>query len=595
MFVLTRFRAILIVINFAQNWSSEHLKMIINARKSFGSFLGMVVVWLLIFTVIAWLANRSKPKCTQYEEKKASVNVSIASELSLISKRLCLLWSSTRDNVLRKYNLPLKTAHRYRIQFLIQNNKLHLFLCILLAGDIAVNPGPVIPDTNYCLGNTEMMIHFNCRSLLPKVDELRAAFESVKPLFIATTETWLNKGITNTEVDISGYCLERHDRNSRGGGVAIYIKEGLKCESKRQLEEPHFETLCIEFKIIKNLPCLLICAYRAPKQPVEPFIDYLDDVTREALRSNKQIIIIGDLNCDYLDESAPQTVALKEFLDVYKLVQLIRDPTRTTVSSESLIDLLVTSSPKLFGSTGVLQSGFSDHLPIFGSLITVRQKDKHRVISTRKVDLNANHEDFRNALSRISWDMMNIFDDPDDKLCIWENLFTPVMNIFFPVRRKRIRKNSYPWIDSSILVLMHNRDQARKKALKSKSDEEFNIYRRLRNCVTSRLRKAKSEFFKRKLDDCHRDPKAFWKLMKKLLPSKNRTTRIDKLVVDGVDIVDPKGISDSLNMHFTSVASNLISDRSHTPTSTTINLDSHRDTLPNSISAQQLMLKSPIC
>jgi exonuclease III len=43
---------------------------------------------------------------------------------------------------------------------------------------------------------------------------------------------------------------------------------------------------------------------------VEPFIDYLDDVTREALRSDKQIIIVGDLNCDCLDESAAQTIAL---------------------------------------------------------------------------------------------------------------------------------------------------------------------------------------------------------------------------------------------------------------------------------------------
>ena len=111
--------------------------------------------------------------------------------------------------------------------------------CILLAGDIATNPGPsIIPNTNVCLlnSNTDMVMHFNCRSLLPKVDEPRAAMKSVKPLFIATTETWLNNGISNTEVDINGYCIERHDRNSRGGGVAIYIKDGLKYERKLQLE-----------------------------------------------------------------------------------------------------------------------------------------------------------------------------------------------------------------------------------------------------------------------------------------------------------------------------------------------------------------------
>jgi hypothetical protein len=154
------------------------------------------------------------------------VNFSIASELLPISERLCFLWTSTRDNVLRKYDLPLKSTHRYGIQFDIKNNKLHLFICILLADDIATNPGPsIIPNTNVCLlnSNTDMVMHFNSRSLLPKVDELRAATKSVKPLFIATTETWFNNGISNTEVDINGYCIEWHDRNSRGGGVAIYI------------------------------------------------------------------------------------------------------------------------------------------------------------------------------------------------------------------------------------------------------------------------------------------------------------------------------------------------------------------------------------
>ena len=65
--------------------------------------------------------------------------------------------------------------------------------------------------------------------------------------------------------------------------------------------------------------------------------------------------------------------------------------------------------------------------------------------------------------------------------------------------------------------------------------------------------------------------------MEKVLPSKNRTTKIDKLVVDGVDIVDPNDICDTLKLHFTSVATNLLSSRSPTTTSSTSNLDSHHD------------------
>ena len=150
--------------------------------KTSGSSLYKGFAWTLILTVIVLLSKRSKPEVVRYEGITNFSSIRISSELVSISGRLGLVWSSTRDNVLRKYNLPLKSTHRYGIQFDIKTNKLHLFLCILLAGDIATNPGPsIIPNTNVCLlnSNTDMVMHFNCRSLLPKVDELRTAIYEI--------------------------------------------------------------------------------------------------------------------------------------------------------------------------------------------------------------------------------------------------------------------------------------------------------------------------------------------------------------------------------------------------------------------------------
>ena len=93
--------------------------------------------------------------------------------------------------------------------------------------------------------------------------------------------------------------------------------------------------------------------------------------------------------------------------------------------------------------------------------------------------------------------MMNIYDDLNVKLSIWEPLFTPIMNNFFPVRRKRIRKNTQPRINRDILSLMRVRDQARRWAWKTKSEDDFSAYKRLRNRVTSSLRKAKLEYFQK--------------------------------------------------------------------------------------------------
>ena len=57
--------------------------------------------------------------------------------------------------------------------------------------------------------------------------------------------------------------------------------------------------------------------------------------------------------------------------------------------------------------------------------------------------------------------------------------------------------------------------------------------------------------------------------MKKVLPSNNNSTKIDKPIVDGVDITDHKGINDSLNSYFTSIATDLLSDRNSSSTFST--------------------------
>lgn len=82
-----------------------------------------------------------------------------------------------------------------------------------------------------------------------------------------------------------------------------------------------------------------------------------------------------------------------------------------------------------------------------------------------------------------------------------------------------------------------------KNALKSKSEDDFGICKRFWNCVTSSMCKAKIDYFQRQLDDFKGDPKASCKLMKKVLPSKNKSTKIDKLIVNGVDLTDHKGIN----------------------------------------------------
>lgn len=104
-------------------------------------------------------------------------------------------------------------------------------------------------------------------------------------------------------------------------------------------------------------------------------------------------------------------------IEVNQLEQLITEPTRTTETSSTLLDLLITSTPNPFTSANVIKAGISDHFSICGVLSTKSdQVLNHRIIETRKVDLEANHETFLNELSCVPWNLMDLFQNPDDKL-----------------------------------------------------------------------------------------------------------------------------------------------------------------------------------
>lgn len=71
----------------------------------------------------------------------------------------------------------------------------------------------------------------NCRSLLPKMDELRHLAIDSRPDIIALTETWLDSDISVSEISIASYQLFRRDRTWHGGGIALYVSESIQVKS----------------------------------------------------------------------------------------------------------------------------------------------------------------------------------------------------------------------------------------------------------------------------------------------------------------------------------------------------------------------------
>ena len=224
-----------------------------------------------------------------------------------------------------------------------------------------------------------------------------------------------------------------------------------------------------------------------------------------------------------------------------------------------MLDVIVTSTLEIFLRTGVLQNSLSDHLPIYGVVPGLLRRHQHRVITPRRWS-EEKVDSFQTDMNKIPWSDLNTPENIDRNLENWLQFFTSSLNKHSPFYKKRIRQKTHPWLDSTILRLMRRRDYVHKRARRLGYDDLWSLYRRLRNEVTSRLRRQKGDYFLHHLNEHKANPKVFWKTLRLALQSKKQTANINKLTVENKERTQPKLIVKSLNAYFTKITDSVLSN-----------------------------------
>ena len=84
----------------------------------------------------------------------------------------------------------------------------------------------------------------NAQSIYNKFYEFQAQVHQIQPKIIAITELWCNNLISDTEIQLDGYNMYRHDRNTTsGGGVLLYINQSLLSIPCTALNEQGYQEL----------------------------------------------------------------------------------------------------------------------------------------------------------------------------------------------------------------------------------------------------------------------------------------------------------------------------------------------------------------
>ena len=137
----------------------------------------------------------------------------------------------------------------------------------------------------------------NINSLLQHVDEIEYLLKNQGIDILALNETKIDEKLPDNLFKIEGYKFIRLDKTRHGGGVAVYCRDRFKSKVREDIPKMSLEMIGAEITPLRAAPFLILSWYRPPSDPMDTF-DKLEQVTRFLELEGKEIILLGDTNCD---------------------------------------------------------------------------------------------------------------------------------------------------------------------------------------------------------------------------------------------------------------------------------------------------------
>ena len=202
------------------------------------------------------------------------------------------------------------------------------------------------------------------------------------------SETKLKNFHPDSAFTIDNYQLFRKDRfisrerPEQGGGIIVYVKNGVKVERRLDLERNEIECVWLEVSPKNSKSFLVGILYRHPNEGVQ-WNEHFEDLMENILANQKEIYLLGDFNRDLINENTK--TAWLEYMEPFGLHQKVNFPTRKTAQSQTLIDHIYCNVEANVSSVNVPEIGLSDHFPIFLTRKTncTEPKFSHHTITYR--------------------------------------------------------------------------------------------------------------------------------------------------------------------------------------------------------------------
>ena len=413
--------------------------------------------------------------------------------------------------------------------------------------------------------------HLNICSLTSKLDYLRSLLQRGNIDIFTLSETHLDDTVSDAELKIDNYKLERVDRNRRGGGVCVYIIDNLTYIRRLDLESHELEALWIEIKLPNTKPILTGTFYRPPRSDAV-YQGQIEESISRVTELNQEVIVLGDFN--YNMHCKNESKFIDKLCRQNSMHQIVKGSTRITETSSTLIDIILTNLPNNVCMSKVVSLGLSDHNLVYIVRKLYRPKVPPKVITFRSMK-QFNEKSFQDDMEKLDWNECLNSDDIVTAWSTWKVNFLRVCDKHTPLVTRRVRGNKTKWVTDEYISLTHLRDRLKKRAEKQNTNSIWSQYRSVRNYVNNLRTTLKSRYYHDSVIENQRNHKQLWNVLKELNPGKkdNRSKISGLKVNDNVD-TDKEHIANELNGFFVSIGASINSKQ-------TVNSSNMKDYIPD--------------
>ena len=413
------------------------------------------------------------------------------------------------------------------------------------------------------------IIHFNARSAPKNLTHIECFLDCLDFSFpfVCTSETWFDE--SNADLyNIKGYRQENNYRSSRrGGGVSIFIKEGIEYKLRPDLAifNVDIESIFIEVDgsyVNSSKSQIIGCIYRPPNRDINVFRGHMKDIRHKLRHYKKRCHLLGDYNINLLRaEQHPET---SDFLDdMYSdlFMPAITKPTRITDKSATLIDNIFTDNVDADSFQGILYTGITDHLPVFLIFKDVKVDSLPKVDYIYKRSFSQeNILKFHNAINSVDWaNSVCSISDPHESFTKFHTKYTSLYNTFFPLKKVKIGyATKKPWLTSGVKNSIKTKNKMYIRLLKHPSASNEQIYHKYKNRLNYIIRKLEREYIAKLLAKHKSNLKKTWKVMKDIINrNKKANSPPEYFDYNGEHITDKEKIANSFNDFYVNVGPNL--------------------------------------